>query len=189
MIATLKNLYESFFRGLQCVTENWLLGLSARLIFSSVLFFYFMNSVMTKVGSGFPGWLIPQNGAYAQILPTVAEQYNYNASEIPFLPYGLIVYAGTYAEFILPILILLGLFTRLASAGFIGFIAVMSIVDVAFHGAGAKTIGVVFDRVQDSAILDQRLLWLFPLIYLLLRGPGFISLDAILGHFFRSEHS
>jgi len=189
VIQTLRSLYEGLFGTLQRLTEDWLLGLAARLAFSSVLFFYFLNSAMTKVGSGFPGVLIPQSGAYAQILPAIAERYNYDASQIPMLPYGLIVHAGTYAEFILPVLILLGLFTRAASAAFIGFIGVMSYVDIAFHGADAKTIGAVFDRVQDSAILDQRILWVFPLLYLMIRGPGLISLDAVFGKMFGARRS
>lgn len=189
MIETLTRIYNSVFGGIQSATENWLLGLSARIAFSSVLFFYFLNSAMTKIGSGFPGVLVPQSGAYAQILPAVAERYNYDASTIPFIPYGAIVFAGTYAEFILPVLILLGLFTRVASLGFLGFIAMMSYVDIAFHGAEAKTIGAFFDRVQDSAIADQRVLWVFPLIYLLLRGPGLISVDAVLGRVFGRERA
>ena len=69
----------------------------------------------------------------------------------------------------------------------IGFIAVMTYVDINFHGADAKTIGVLFDRVQDSVISDQRLLWCIPLIYLILKGPGLLSLDAIFGNFFNKE--
>ena len=163
------------------------MGLAARLAFSSALMMFFLNSAATKVGSGFPGSLIPTVNAYAQMLPPVAEQAGYNADKIPFFPYALIVYGGTYAEFILPVIILLGLFTRAASVAMIGFIAVMTYVDINFHGADAKTIGVMFDRIHDSAISDQRLLWCIPLIYLILKGPGMISLDGILGFFFKRE--
>lgn len=93
----------------------------------------------------------------------------------------LIVLAGTYAEFILPALILIGLFTRLSSLAMIGFIVVMSIVDITGHGASAKTIGALFDRIQDGVIADQRLLWIFPLIYLIIKGAGAISVDGLLG--------
>lgn len=86
---------------------------------------------------------------------------------------------GTYAEFILPILIVVGLFTRLSSFAMIGFIFVMSFVDVQFHGADAATVGAWFDRMHNSAILDQRLLWLFPLVYLLIKGAGPFSLDML----------
>ncbi len=187
MIDALKGIYLAIFGAIERLTDGWFLGLTARLAFSSVLMMYFLNSAATKVGSGFPASLIPTSGAYAQMLPPIAEQYGYNADKIPLFPYGLIVYAGTYAEFVLPVLILVGLFTRLSSLAFIGFIAVMTYVDINFHGADAKTIGAVFDRIQDSAIADQRLLWCFPLLYLLLKGPGAISLDAIFGMFFRRE--
>ena len=187
MITALKGVYTGLFGAIERLTNGWFMGLTARLAFSSALMMFFINSAMTKVGSGFPDFLIPTVNAYAQMLPPVAEQAGYNADKIPFFPYALIVYGGTYAEFILPVLILVGLFTRAASAAMIGFIAVMTYVDVNFHGADAKTIGVFFDRVQDSVISDQRLLWCIPLIYLILKGPGMISLDAIFGNFFKEE--
>ncbi len=187
MITALKGLYTGIFGGIERLTDGWFMGLFARLAFSSALMMFFLNSAATKVGSGFPANLVPTVNAYAQMLPPVAEQYGYNADKIPFFPYALIVYGGTYAEFILPVLILVGLFTRAASAAMIGFIAVMTYVDINFHGADAKTIGVLFDRVQDSVISDQRLLWCIPLIYLILKGPGLLSLDAIFGNFFKKE--
>ena len=187
MILAVKSLYMGVFRGIEHLTSSWLPGLAARLIFSSVLMFYFLHAASLKVGSGFPGILIPKSGAYAQMLPPIAEQYGYNADKIPFFPYGLIVYAGTYAEFILPLLILVGLFTRLSSLAFLVFIAVLTFVDINFHNVDAKTIGHVFDRVSTSVISDQRLLWCFPLLYLLIKGPGVISLDGFLGRFYREE--
>ena len=36
----------------------------------------------------------------------------------------------------------------------------------------AGTIGALFDRFPDSVILDQRLLWIFPLAYLVVKGAG-----------------
>jgi putative oxidoreductase len=181
MPSSLVYAYRAIFGGLQSVTEDWLLGLSARLAFASVLLFYFINSALTKIGSGFPAMFIPQDNAYSQIVPMVVEKFDYDASKVPMVPYGLIVFAGTYAEFILPVLVVIGLFTRLASLGMIGFIAVMTYVDIFGHQADAKTIGMVFDRIQDSAIADQRILWLFPLIYLVLRGPGWVSIDGLFG--------
>ncbi len=188
MFRMIAGLHWAVFSVIQSVTEGWLLGLAARLIFSSVLMLYFINSAMTKVGSGFAGMFTVQGNTYAQMFPKLFESVGYDASQISFVPYGLIAYAGTYAEFVLPIMILIGLWTRLAALGMIGFIAVMTYVDIYGHDAGAETIGAFFDRVQDSAIADQRLLWLFPLIYLVVRGPGLISLDAILGRMTRREH-
>ena len=37
-----------------------------------------------------------------------------------------------------------------------------------------------FDRFPDAAILDQRLLWLVPLVFVVIRGAGYVSLDALL---------
>ena len=107
------------------------------------------------------------------------EQYGYDATQIPVFPYHLIVYAGTYSEFILPALIVLGLFTRIAALGMVVFVFIQSYVDITAHAADEKTIGAWFDRVQDSAILDQRALWVFLLIYLAIYGAGKVSLDHL----------
>ncbi len=181
IIEKLRTLHDSAFGAVERATQGWFMGLFARFAFASALMVFFLNSALTKVGSGFPGFLVPVSNAYAQMLPAVAERYGYSAANIPFFPYKLIVFAGTHAEFVLPVMIVLGLFTRLASLGMIGFIGVMTLVDIYGHGADAKAIGGLFDRVQDSAISDQRLLWLVPLVYLVLRGAGSLSLDAVAG--------
>lgn len=158
-------------------TENWLPGLLTRLVFAGVLFMYFFNSFKTKVGELPAGFFQLQDGAYFQIIPAVVERFGYDATQVPLVPYKLIVYAGTYLEFILPILILLGFFTRLAAVGMIIFIAVQTFVDITMHKVGAETIGSWFDPISDSAIMDQRALWLFLLIYLTIYGAGKLSLD------------
>ncbi|WP_193367193.1 DoxX family protein [Pelagibius marinus] len=161
--------------------DGWFLGLLARFLFAAVLLVYYLNSASTKVGEGIAGFFSVGDNAYFQILPSVVEAYNYDASQVPFFPYDLIVIAGTYAEFILPILIVLGLFTRLAALGMIGFTLVQSYVDIVFHGVDAKTIGAWFDRFSDAAILDQRALWVFLLVTLVVKGAGAVSLDWVLG--------
>ena len=166
---------------LQAGLEDWFPGLLARLVFAAVLYVYFLNSALTKIGEGVFGFLSVGDNAYFQILPSVVERYGFDASQVPFLPYGLIVHLGTYSEFILPTLIVLGLFTRLAALGMIGFVVVQSIVDIAFHGADDKTVGAWFDRLSDAAILDQRALWVFLLAYLVVHGAGRVSLDRLLG--------
>ncbi len=178
-------LHEAAFGLLERLAGGWFLGLAGRLIFSSVLLFYFWNSAVTKLGSGPLGFLVPSDGAYAQILPVVLEQAGYDTSQIAFFPYGLIVVLGTWAEFLLPLLILLGLFTRIASLGMIGFIAVMTYVDITGHHVETQTIGAFFDAVQNSAISDQRLLWVFPLLYLAIRGAGLVSVDWLLARTYR----
>ena len=79
-----------------------------------------------------------------------------------------------------PTLVVLGLFTRVAAVGMIGFVIVQTLTDIYGHMADAQTIGALFDRFPDSLISDQRLLWSVPLVYLALKGGGAISIDAIL---------
>ena len=79
------------------------------------------------------------------------------------------------AEFILPLLIVAGLLTRLSALGMIGFVVVQTIVDIAFHGAEA---GAWFDR-QAIDLVDQRFLWVFPLVLLVAFGAGRASLDEL----------
>lgn len=173
--------HDAVFGLLSRLTRGWFLELAARFVFASVLMVYFLNSAMTKIGPGLFGFLRPSDGAYAQILPTLMEQVSYDTSMIAFFPYGLIVLAGTWAEFILPLLVILGLFTRVASVGMIGFIVVMSVVDITGHGVDAETIGRMFDGNPSSLIADQRLMWIMILLIPALKGGGRISVDAWLG--------
>lgn len=186
-IHTLERIHDGVFKTIETTAGPWLLPLLARLVFSSVLLVFFINSALTKVGSGFPEFLIPSTGAYAQILPSIAEAASYDTDQIALFPWKLIVLAGTYAEFALPIMLLLGVFTRLTSLGLIGFIVVMSFVDIQFHGLEPKFIGMMFDRIHDSVIFDQRLLWVFPLIYLAIKGGGPISVDGLILRRFSSR--
>lgn len=180
MISLITTLHGRFFHWLHHATAHWLTGALARLVFAAVLLMYFLNSAFTKTGDGLTGFFSIQDNAYFQILPTVVERFDYDASQIPFLPWGFIVTLGTYSEIILPVLIVIGLFTRLAALGMIGFILVQSYVDIAFHGVESETIGAWFDNVSGAAILDQRALWMFLLIYLVIHGAGRLSLDHLL---------
>lgn len=179
MFNAIARLHQSVFGGFQHILEDWFPGLLARLVFAAVLFFYFFNSAMTKIGEGALGFLTITDGAYVQMFPKLMEAVSYDTSQIALVPYGLIAYAGTYAEIILPILVVVGLFTRLAALGMIGFVFVQSFVDIYGHGADEQTIGAWFDRLSDAAILDQRALWIFLLVYLVIRGAGAISLDHL----------
>jgi len=180
MTQFISRLHAAFFEPLQATTQDWLPGLLARLTFAAVLLVYFINSALTTVGDGLTGFFQVQDNAFFQILPTVVEHYGYDASQVPVFPYQLIVYAGTYAEFVLPVLIVLGLFTRLAALGMAVFVFVQSYVDISAHGADDKTIGAWFDRLSDATILDQRALWVFLFVYLVIHGAGKLSLDQLL---------
>jgi len=180
MITPIRALHDQAFGAVERHFGPWLPGLFARLVFAAVLLAYFLNSAMTKIGPGALGFLTVTDSAYFQILPPVVEAHGFDVSQVPFLPWGLVVHLGTYAEIVLPVLIVVGLFTRLAALGMIGFVVVQSFVDIAFHHADDKTIGALFDRLPDSAILDQRALWMVLLVYLVVRGAGAVSLDRLL---------
>jgi putative oxidoreductase len=184
MIDDLVDLHHRFFRRLESVLDGWFLGLVARFAFAGVLLVYFLNAAMTKLGDGPLGFLNLSAGAYVQIVPPIMEAAGYDHTAVAFLPWGLIVHLGTYAEIVLPILVFIGLFTRLAALGMIGFVAVQSYVDIAFHGADGTTVGALFDRFADSVIIDQRTLWLVPLVYLVAKGAGAVSLDHLLARRF-----
>jgi putative oxidoreductase len=180
MITRITALHGRVFEALETGTGHWLTGLAARFIFAAVLLGYYFNSAATKIGEGAFGFLVIADNAYFQILPSVVEAYGFDASQIPLIPYGVIVAAGTYSEFVLPMLIVLGLFTRISAVGMIVFTAVQSFVDIAYHGADATAVGAWFDRIPDAVILDQRALWVFLLLFLVVHGPGRISLDNLI---------
>ena len=182
MLSAAIDIYGRITRALDSTFDAWFLGLLARFVFLAVLFVYFINSALTKVGDGVLGFFTIKDAAYFQILPTVVERFGYDASQVPIFPYGIIVVMGTYSEFILPILIVLGFLTRIAALGMIVFVIVQSYVDVAFHKVDAATLGAWFDNLSNGAIMDQRFFWVFLLLYLVLRGPGLISLDHVIGH-------
>lgn len=185
LIGFFVRLYTMVFGALERLTNGWLLGLAARFIFAAVLLQFFWNSALTKIGGNVMNIFTPTAGAYAQMLPKLMEQVSYDTSQIAFFPYGLMVLLGTWGEFILPVLVVVGLFTRFASLGMIVFICVMTYVDIYGHGADAKTIGALFDGEPYAIIADDRLLWIFLLLVPTLKGPGVVSLDWLLGRSYR----
>ncbi|MEX0970116.1 MAG: DoxX family protein [Paracoccaceae bacterium] len=169
------SLHDRVFEGVERLTRGWLLTSLARLTFAAVLLVYFWNSAGTKLdGFGL------STGAFVQIFPHQAEAYGYDMSKFGLLA-TLIVWAGTLAEFVLPALIVLGLFTRLAALGMIGFIIVQSLTDIYGHMADSATIGAFFDGVENARILDLRTFWVFVLLYLVIKGGGMLSLDRLIG--------
>ena len=94
-------------------------------------------------------------GNFATVM-LFAEEY-----KVPVLPPELAAYMATSIELTTPILLVLGLATRLAAAALLGMVLVIQI----------------FVYPHDY---PQHLLWAGPLLYLLLRGPGKWSLDALI---------
>jgi putative oxidoreductase len=168
--------YRRTIRRMEPMLDRWFLGLFARLVFLAVLVPYYLNSALTK----FDGPFSISDGAYYQIALPAVDAAGGDVSAASFFPWGLMVFLGSYGEIILPLLLVVGLFTRIAALGMIAFIAVQSLTDILVHNVDAGTIGALFDRFPDSVILDQRLLWIFPLAYLVVKGAGMLSLDKLL---------
>ncbi len=80
---------------------------------------------------------------------------------VPVLPPELAAYLATAVEHAAPVMLLLGLGTRAAAAAMLGMTLVIQVF------------------VYPSSYTDH-LLWLGPLLYLLLRGPGVLSLDHLI---------
>ncbi len=148
----------------------------ARLIFAGSLAWFFINSARTKLTENFLGL---DAGAYIQMFPKAFEAAGYDPAAMSPI-YTIIAYAGAYGEAILPILIVIGLFTRGAALGMIVFIIVMSVVDIFGHGLDAATIGAWFDTNPQALIVDNRGFWIFLLLVLVARGAGPISIDRLL---------
>lgn len=180
IVENLVSIHHRVFGILERLTVGWSLSLAARFVFAAVLLLYFWNSAWGKIGDGFFGFLVMQDGAYFSTLgEAVMTAYDFDTANVPFY-LDAVVYFGTWMEFLLPLLITLGLFTRLAALGMVGFVTVQSIVDIAVHKVGATTIGALFDRDSASVILDQRALWMLLFLILIIKGGGLFSLDYLL---------
>ena len=175
MIRSILALPDRIFAPIEGVAIPTLTTL-ARFLFAAVLFMYFWNSGVTKVPDGISNFVSPSFNAFAQIFPKGAEAVSYDITQATGFQ-KLVTLAGTWAEFILPTLVVIGLFTRAAAFGMIGFVVVQSLTDI--YGHAAET-GAWFDVANDALILDQRSLWIFLLLYLVFRGGGPVSLDHLL---------
>ena len=168
-------IHNRLFSGLER-NSNLILPTLARLVFAGVLCGYFWASASTKLGASL---FSLSDGAYAQIFPKAFEAAGYDSSQMSIVQ-SAIALAGTYAEFVLPFLIVMGLLTRLSALGMIGFIVVQSLTDIYGHGADAATIGTWFDRAADGLIADQRAFWILGLFILVVKGAGSLSADRAL---------
>lgn len=181
MITTLLALPDRALSWLEPLSTPVLTTL-ARFVFAAVLLVYFWNSGLTKIPDGLGQLFSPSFNAFAQIFPKGAEAAGYDVTQASGFQ-KLVILAGTWAEFILPALVVLGLFTRAAALGMIGFVAVQSLTDILGHGGA---MGAWFDNLSDAAILDQRAFWVFLLLYLVFKGGGPLSVDRFI---LRSETS
>ena len=176
MIRSIINFFDMVLAWSEPLTTP-VLSTLARFVFAATLLVYFWNSALTKIPGGLGDLFSPSFNAFAQIFPKGAEAASYDIGQATSFQ-KLVILAGTWAEFILPLLIIVGLFTRLAALGMIGFVIVQSLTDIIGHNSET---GAWFDKASDSLILDQRAFWVFLLLYLVLRGGGPLSLDRVLG--------
>lgn len=159
-------------------SADWLLPTLARLVFAGILLMYFWVAALTKLGPGIGGIFSPSTGAYVQIFPRAMESVGYDTDALSAFQTA-IVMLGTWAELIFPALIVVGLFTRLSAIAMIVFVVVQSLTDILGHNVPTdeKNLGAWFDRFPDALILDQRALWIFVLMVLVIKGAGPISFD------------
>ncbi|CAM9971509.1 unnamed protein product, partial [Chrysoparadoxa australica] len=114
----LTSLHAAIFAPVERLGDH-LIPLMARLVFAATLLRYYWNSAGTKVWDrkgeeGIFDFFTLESGTYAQMFPKAFEAAGYNTSKLGIV-YDLVAYAGTYTEWLLPLLIVIGLFTRLAA--------------------------------------------------------------------------
>jgi putative oxidoreductase len=95
---------------------------------------------------------------------TTLQLFEYEYS-VPLLPPVLAAYAGTAAELVLPVFLVLGLCGRWAAAALFVF----------------NIIAVISYPALEAAGLEQHKVWGLMLLYLVLRGPGWLSVDGWFG--------
>lgn len=153
-----------------------LLPVVLRFTLAATLLSFFWRSALTKLGAGGLAALwTPSLDAWVQVLPWRMEAVGYDPSALGTFDW-LVVVAGTWAEFLLPALLVLGLFTRLTAIAMLAFLTVMTGVDLFGHGVQA---GAWFDGDPSSAIADQRLYWATVIAALGVLGGGWLSVDRL----------
>lgn len=133
---------------------EWIVNLAMRIVIFKVFWF----SVQTKItgltigGQHFAFWNVTDN-------TFLLFDFEYG---IPLIPTSLAAYAGTFGEFFLSLMILLGIATRFAALG----LMIMTLVIQFF--------------VYPDAWWTVHVYWVLPLLYLMKYGGGAVSLDKML---------
>jgi len=139
---------RSYWNGLAARLQDWighdLLALASRSAIAGIFFL----SGRTKVD----GWLSVNETAYTLF----RDDY-----KVPILPPEIAAHLATYAEHLFPLLLVLGLCTRLSALALLGMTAVIQIF------------------VYPDA-WPTHLTWAVPLLYLIGRGGGRLALDHAL---------
>jgi len=111
-----------------------------------------------RAGMGLTFWRSAQSKLASWDTTILLFQEEYR---VPLLPPEIAAYLATTVELTTPVLLVLGLATRLGAAAMLGMTLVIQI----------------FVYPQNY---PDHLLWAGPLLYLILRGPGVLSLDHLI---------
>ena len=141
---SLRAQWERITNRLEVLINHSTLALVNRIAIASIFFY----SGRTKV----EGWLTINDSAYALF----QDEY-----KLPFIPADIAAHLAAYAEHLFPILLVLGLFTRVSALALLGMVAVIQIF------------------VYPDA-WPTHLSWAGLLLYLIARGPGRLALDRFL---------
>ena len=141
----MKRVWNSLADRIEALVDHSFLAVAARLGIGAVFFL----SGRTKVD----GLLTVNESAYTLF----REDY-----KVPLLPPDFAAHMATYAEHLLPLLLVLGLATRLSALGLLGMTAVIQVF------------------VYPDA-WPTHLTWAVALLYLAGRGAGSLSMDRALG--------
>lgn len=144
-MTTLLTHWNTLTDKLDALISHSFLALCCRISLAAIFFL----SARTKVD----GFLSVNDTAYTLF----AEEY-----KVPLIPPEIAAHMATYAEHLFPILLVLGLATRLSALGLLGMTAVIQIF------------------VYPDAC-PTHLSWAALMLYLIGRGAGAVSLDKLLG--------
>ncbi|HEX9877098.1 MAG TPA: DoxX family protein [Gammaproteobacteria bacterium] len=97
-------------------------------------------------------------------------QYEYR---VPVLPPGLAAVLGTVGELLFPVLLWIGLTSRLAGVG-LQFVNVMAVVSYAH---------VIFNPEFGTSAIVDHYLWGLMILMVIVYGPGRLSVDELLTRF------
>ena len=145
-----------------------LVALGLRLIIARV---FFLSGQMKIAGPEFPISLFIRDGDFsivlpAEIKPSTFELFQTQYAALP-MPPAVAAYLFTYAEFVLPVCLVLGFATRLSALALL----IMTVLIQAY---------VVPDALWSAHI------YLFAILMVLMSvGPGAISLDALIRTIYR----
>lgn len=94
-----------------------------------------------------------------------------NEYPVPFLPPVCAAYASTYAELIFPVLLIIGLLSRISATG----LFVCNLIAV-----------LAYTTLHDSGV-QWHIAWGLMLLVIMLHGPGKLSLDHLIWKWLRRD--